>query len=156
MRHSEYEQRRRALEEQYHADAELLRAGYQAKLRALEMLWLASPDVAVLPARSAPLLPGETPASPAPKSTSPALLLPARPRGQVLNELETLLPSLPEVFDRRDVVRALGYEPSRASLHRAFSKLLEDRLIVLEAAAHSSKPSVYRKLPVPSGEPTGP
>jgi hypothetical protein len=43
MRHGEYERRRRALDTQYREDLELIRAGYQAKLRALEMLWFASP-----------------------------------------------------------------------------------------------------------------
>jgi hypothetical protein len=100
MRHSEYEQRRRALEEQYLAGAELLRAAYQAKLRALEMLWLVSPDVSVLPGRSPRLLSGETPALPV-QSPAPALPPPPPPlpRGQV--------------------------------------------------AGHASRPTSYRKLPVP-------
>jgi hypothetical protein len=42
MQHGEYERRRRVLEAQFREDVELLRAGYQAKLRALEMIGLPS------------------------------------------------------------------------------------------------------------------
>jgi hypothetical protein len=156
MRHSEYEQRRRALEEQYLADAELLRAAYQAKLRALEMLWLVSPDVSVLPSRSPRLLSGETPALPV-QSPAPALPPPPPPlpRGQFLAELVAALPSLPEVFDCEDIERALGYKPSRPTLNRAFSILREAQRIVVEVAGHASRPTSYRKLPVPPAALTG-
>jgi len=65
-------------------------------------------------------------------------------------ELVAALPSLPEVFDREDIERALGYKPSRPTLNRAFSILREAQRIVVEVAGHASRPTSYRKLPVPS------
>jgi hypothetical protein len=195
MRHSEYERRRRALEEQFRADVALIRAGYEAKLRALEMFWLASAEEAprVLPAARPPLLTSGTPtasATPAmsePVPTSETLAasetlvsetlavsetlvsetlaasetLPAEPplatppsqpvrRGQIFEEVDAVFPELPVVFDKRDVVAALGFAPPRATLYRVFSQLLSDRRVTMEHAAEGHAPTRYRKLAEPA------
>jgi len=157
MRQSEYEQRRRALEAQFQADVELLRAGYQAKLRALDMIWLASMDEA-LPAAPPPLpapeplqllesapdpeTPPETPAAAAPE---PAL----RP-GQVRYDLEDIFADLPEEFEKRDVVRLLGYEPPRSTLNRALSELLLAKRAKIVRYSEGHNRTRYRKLPPPA------
>jgi len=151
MQYGEYERRRRALEEQCHADLELVRSAYQAKIRALETLWLISSDVSILPAAPPPLLPAE--ASPASEAATHPVQeerpAPASIRGKACAEIYAALPSLPEVFDKKDIVRALGYEPSRPTLHRAFDHLLRDRRIALVQGGKANRPSIYRRLPVP-------
>jgi len=153
MQQGEYERRRRALEEQCLADLELVRSAYQAKIRALETLWLISPEVSILPASPPPLLPAETSLpGEAPSSSVPAVPAVAPPapatvrRGQARAEIEAALSSLPEVFDKQDIVRALGYEPSRPTLNRAFEHLLRGGRIVIEKGSLGNTPSVYRRL----------
>lgn len=158
MRDHEFELRRRALEAQFQADVDLLRAGYQAKLRALEMLWL-MPEGAALSApppfvvetlrlSDAPAK-GEPPAGSAPRPAPPPE--PARRRGQVMDDLDALFSELPEEFDWRDVVRVLGYSPPRGTLYRALTQLLSDRRTEVAHFPTGRSPSRYRKLPPPAG-----
>lgn len=164
MRQGEYERRRRALEAQFHEDVELLRAGYQAKLRALEMVWLASPEEALPVARPAldtveTLRLSETvPASetlPVRETLPPAPEPPARRRGQIAEDVEDILPELPEEFDKNDVVRLLGYEAPRATLHRVFSQLMIDGYIAMAHHSDGHTPTRYRKLLLPLEEDDG-
>lgn len=159
MQHNEYERRRRAIEEQLQADLELIRAGYQARLRALEHLWLASPgepppdassvtpasiETQVVPqaereeAQEAVPVPLQEPISSAPAQE--------RRRGDVLADILKAFPLLPEVFDKSDVVRLLGYEPTRPSLHRVWSQLRRNKKIVIERFSDGRKPQVFRKV----------
>jgi hypothetical protein len=154
MRQGEYERHRRALEAQFQADVELLRAGYQAKLRALEMIWLTAADEA-LPAAPPPLpaleplqlqaaapdseTPPEAPAAPAPQ---PAL----RP-GQVRYDVEDIFAELPEEFEKQDVVRLLGYAPPRSTLNRALSELLQAKRTKIVRYSDGYTRTRYRKLP---------
>lgn len=165
MDYQEYERRRRAIQEQLHADLELIRAGYRAKLQALDVLWLGSPPehqdgpseesarketpietlasaqtetLASAETQSADPVPGEAPVPPEP-------LRGAR-RGDVLMDILGTLPLLPEVFDKTDVVRLLGYEPNRPTLHRAWSRLMQERKIEMELASDGRRPTRFRKL----------
>jgi hypothetical protein len=152
MRHSEYERRRRALEMQFREDIELLRAGYQAKLRALEMLWFTSPGEALPaePAAHESIRLSETVTETlSARETLPEPPPPARQRGQALEDITASLPELPEVFDQRDLVRVLGYTPPRGTLHRVFGQLLRDKLIVMDHHSIGPIPTRYRKLPEP-------
>lgn len=163
MRHEEYERRRRALEAQLREDVELLRAGYQAKLRALEMLWLAPPGAA-LPqavAVSETLQLSETLASSEtlPETTPPRseTVTPPEPpkeirRGQVRDEIEAAFAELPEEFDRRDVIRVLGYEPPRATLFRVLEQLVVDKWISVAWYSNGRSATRYAKLPEPAEE----
>jgi hypothetical protein len=157
MRQGEYEQRRRALERQFREDVELLRAGHQAKLRALEMLWLVSPGEALPAGPPAPgaretLRLSETLAAsetlPVPETLpEPPAPGPARRRGQALEDVWERFADLPEVFDQRDVVRALGYAVPRATLYRVLGELLREKRVVLEEGSRGPNPIRYRKLP---------
>src|SRR5436305_6938881 len=152
MRHEEYERRRRALEAQFREDLELLRAGYQAKLRALEMLWLAPPGEALRQAAavSETLRLSETLAS------SETVTPPEPPkeirRGQVREEIEAAFAELPEEFDRRDVIRVLGYEPPRATLFRVLEQLVVDKWISVAWYSSGRSSTRYAKLPEPAEE----
>ena len=167
----EYERRRRAIEKQYLADLELIRAGYQARLRALEALRLTASAPERLDAGSempasveqetetlasnAPQT--ETPASaeapsetPVPIQIPPEAPQPSPPepirRYNVVDEILATLPRLPEVFDKSDVVRLLGYEPNRPTLHRAWQRLREQQKIEMAVHSDGRRPMKFRKL----------
>ena len=129
MRRSDYEQRRRALEETYEADLALIRSAHEARLRSLEALWLSDPEED----------PVETPA-PAPPVAPPRIVRP--PLAQAL---EDALPGLPDVFDKNDVIRALGWAPDRAFLFRALDDLIHQRRIVVERFGAGRVATTYRK-----------
>ncbi len=169
MRHSEYEQRRRALETQFREDVELLRAGYQAKLRALEMLWMASPGEALPPAASAAsetqrlsetLGSSETqpvseavPSSEAPEPPEepapPPAQEPENRRGMVREEIEAAFEALPTEFERQDVIRILGYEPPRATLFRVLNQLVAEGWLSIASYSIGRLSTRYSKLSKP-------
>jgi hypothetical protein len=127
MRSEEYERRRQAVQAQLQADLDLIRAGYEAKLRALESLWLSSPVGAPAAGPRSETAPNETPSSETPAGA------PARVsrRGDVLRDVRAVLSQLPEVFERRDVIQAIGYKPPRATLYRALATLQEEEEITI-------------------------
>lgn len=55
----------------------------------------------------------------------PAALPPPQPAVPLARTLEDIFPRLPEVFDKSDVVRLLGWDPPRSSLFRVLQRLTE-------------------------------
>lgn len=130
MRRSEYEQRRRALAEIHEADLELIRSAHEARLRSLDALWLADPEEEESEG------PPPTPvAHPAPRLIRPPLA----------QALGAALPGLPEVFDKNDVIRALGWAPDRAALFRALDHLVHQQRIAVERFGAGRVMTLYRK-----------
>jgi hypothetical protein len=150
MTRSEYEERLRALEAQRQADIALINAAHEIRVRSLERLWQAVAEVDGVPA--VPAVPGKG-MLPAPAIRPTVSAAPAaaprklRQRGEVQTDLEEALPQLPEVFDRRDIVRVLGYEPPRATLFRALRQLQDDGAIAMEDYCLIRTLNAYRKLP---------
>ena len=148
----EYQQRRQALEEQLQSDLNLIRAGYEAKLRALEMIWLTSDrpggspgeTVADETVRSETVAP-ETVGGEEPALASTALVSTAGQRN-TLGDLKAALPALPEVFDKDDIARALGYTPSRATLYRALAKLEREKKIAVVQVSSGRTKTLYRAM----------
>jgi hypothetical protein len=144
MRDDEYRKLRRALEEQRDADLELIRAGYRAKLYALDML----------SERALPVAPETQPAAetqkPAPETQSPAATEPVTQQTilvyGVQEEIEKILPRLPDVFDKLDIVRALGWEPHRATMHRALDTLQSEKKIAVQTRSRGRHRARYRKV----------
>jgi hypothetical protein len=136
MNDDEYERRKRALEEMYQADLTMVRAAHETRLRCLDALRQASPS----PADSAA---GLRPPTPPPPTPQPA----ARNQNPDLREavLEAL-PSLPELFTKDDVVRAIGFTPSRSSLQRILMDLDAKKTIRFEELSQGRHPTTYRKL----------
>ena len=62
------------------------------------------------------------------------------------DEIEALLRGLPELFDKDDVIRTLGWEPHRATLHRALNQLRIEKKIAVETAGEGRRPTRYRKV----------
>ena len=151
MTRSEYEERRRALEAQRQADIALINAAHETRIRSLDRLWQATAEddaILALPAAA------ETRALPAPAAVPAVSAPPAaahrkmRGRGEVINDLDEAFPQLPEVFDKRDITRVLGYEPARATLYRALQRLMVEGAIALEARSlPGTSLTAFRKIP---------
>jgi hypothetical protein len=136
MNSEEYERRKRLLEERLRADLELIRAGHEARLRALDALRDGSrgETQTTLETQTAETQTGAAPA------------VPAAGRGSVHDILD-VFPQLPEVFDKADVVRLVGYVPHRATLNRAWERLRSEGKIAIDHPHDGRRPTVYRKLP---------
>ena len=72
--------------------------------------------------------------------------VPVTQRGDVLRDITAVLDQLPAVFDKQDIVRALGYNPPRATLYRAISQLLLKEKIATTAYSIGRNLTKYRKL----------
>jgi hypothetical protein len=125
MTREEFEERLRALEAQHQEDIALMNAAHEARVRSLRSLWGAATDP-----------------PPAPKPASKR----KRERRSVLDDLAEVFEVLPEVFDKRDVARALGYEPSHTTLVRALHALMSHGVLGSETLSSGGTRSRYRKL----------
>jgi hypothetical protein len=138
MTRTEYEARRRRLDEELRIAMELLKSGHQAQVQMLDLLWKTAAAETV-PA------PG-----PAPSAPPPASVPEPRPRrrgaGELINEVATLLPRLPEVFTKDDVENALGETPDRTSFLRVMRQLEGAGWLRIEQFGHSRYPTSYRRL----------
>jgi hypothetical protein len=145
LRDNEYERLRRDIEERLAADLELIHAAHRARLEALDALRLASAGED----RSRP-----EPSASVPQTDSPEtpVAVQKRQRGDLFIEVLKIFPDLPGSFDRSDVARLLGYEPSRPGLHRVWDKLAADKKIVIECFSTGRKPTRYRKVEMGDGD----
>lgn len=145
MAREEDEQRKR-LEKQFQEAIELLKAGFHQQLRALELVWrtIAEGDE-LLPRAPAGVI-QEEPAAAVPASAAPQPAEPSRARqkrGQLWTDIDAVLDDLPDVFNRHDLVKALGYEPDPSALHRVIHGLLRRGVIVIKYRSHGKIPAVY-------------
>ena len=173
MKWSEYEQRRRAMERQLAADIEMLRAAHEIRVRALEQLWLDvsekdQPSPADGPerggAREEPAAAAPVAAEPVATGTHPGVQIgtqtgtqaPQEVRkgyGEVSLDIEEVFDSLPEVFDRPELVRTLGYQPVRTTFYRAIETLVAEGRITIESQSAGRHRTRYRKVGGPVREP---
>jgi hypothetical protein len=148
LQDNEYERLRRNIEERLAADLELIQAAHQARLKALDALRLASAD---------PQTPMESPLSvtqtePVQEPGGLPVAVPRLRRGDLLADILKIFPDLPEIFDKADVVRLIGYEPNRPGLHRVWDKLREDGKITMERFSAGRRPTRFRKVGVAAGD----
>lgn len=142
MTQDEYEHYKQKLDEQLRTGIELLKAAHAQQIRALELVWMMGrgegPGLVTLPAAE--------PATPAPPvSATPPPQPPRRRPGDLITDVEDALPALPEIFDRNDVLRTLGYEPDRGSLYRALQELTQEGVLSVHAPGGGRIPTQYRK-----------
>lgn len=128
MTQKEYEHYKQRLDEQLEAGIELLRAAHAQQHRALDLVWTMREGPEPAPAASP---------SPTPRAR--------REPWKLLNDAEAALGSLPDVFDRNDLVRVLGYQPDRGSLYRTLQELVGDGILAVEFAGSGRSPARYRK-----------
>jgi hypothetical protein len=156
MDHDPFVAMRERLEEQLRADIELLHQAHRAKLRAFETVARVHGDLAQTPGypgagQALPVL--GLPAAPAPQATASVETRRPKKEGWAdLNAIADAMERLPEVFDKNDVVRVLGYAPKRATLYRALDELRNDGLIVKESESEGRQPGRFRKLAGPKPE----
>lgn len=149
MERKEYERRKRILEGQRSEALALIQAGFDAQLRALDMVWMASPGSG--PLVSLPvevpqplLLAGSLPA-PAEPSQSPAPAKRVWGPAELYNLVFDLLPQLPDEFDRDDVMAALPERPKRSSLYKVLEELHYAGEIERVQSGRGQIPSTYRR-----------
>jgi len=143
MKHNEFLQRKRELDERLRAGIELLEAAHRAEVRALETLWVSYGGVPESLNRAATLPVLEGPAPPA------AAGQPSRVRREAWALHEDVLKALDQVppkFNKNDVCRAMGQTPQRASLHRVLQELIFDGTLQVEYSGIGRRPTVYRKV----------
>lgn len=143
MHLSEFERRKRSLDEQLAAGLELLRAAHRAQMRALQLIWVTSPENrGSLPPELLAVEAGAPDALP-PAPTAP----PARRKwkvGELIGAVQDAFDRLPETFDRTDVVAALGETPERSSLHRVLEELCEGGALEIVKRGYGRVPTRYR------------
>jgi hypothetical protein len=61
-------------------------------------------------------------------------------------DVEAVLPRLPETFTFVDVCRLLGYTPNRGSLYRVLRKLRIGGQLTVDFAGSGTQPARYRKV----------
>jgi hypothetical protein len=137
MTREEYEDRRRRLDEQLHGGIEMLEAGHRQQVRELDMAWMATAEEA-----DPSIIPMSQPAA-APQPTPRR-----RESGEFQDDVNAALAHVPDVFDRNDLCRALGYEPQRGSLYRALWDLVAAGVLELADRGAGRTPSRYRKTGV--------
>jgi hypothetical protein len=141
MRHNEYLQHKRELDERLSAGIALLEAAHRTEVRALEALWASFGEEEGADASTAP--------------SSPAHLSAARPGSlDLYDEVLEGLGRVPHEFGARDVSVAMGREIHRASLHRVLLKLSQDGVIAVKDSGLGRRATIYLKLlPAPETAP---
>jgi hypothetical protein len=143
MRRDEYEQRKQRLETQLREGIALLESAHRQQIRALELVWMttAEEDLAL------PAGPAVARSEPPPPVSVPAATHRSRRRGpgELEEEVESALPRVPEVFDRNDICRTLGYEPDRGSLYRVLQELVREGSLAIQDGGSGKSPTRYRK-----------
>lgn len=134
MTRDEYEAHRRRLADELRAAIELAEEGYRARVRALDLAWQAAAPGVPLPADS-------------PEPIAKRRRLP----GELTAEIRGLLPRLPQVFSKEDLLPLFAEPPQRASLFRALQELIWDGSLRQEQRGHGRIPTTYRQRPRTQG-----
>lgn len=147
LNQSEYQRRRRQLDEELRAGIDMLQEGHRTKIEALDSLWLKAAEEAPEspPAPTAPAPTAPEPAPPAPALPEPATLRERRQAGELRDDVEAALAAVGDEFVKRDLCRALGYTPNRTSLHRVLWDLQGEGLIEPLHPGQGGRATRYRK-----------
>ncbi len=143
MPQADYERYRKRLEEQLHSDIGMLYEAFRAKLSAYETVLRAHRGELALDFPRA----ADVPLAPSPVSLPPPVAaVPTRLESMALvDAVQEILPQLPEVFDKRDVLQALGFTPSRSTLYLALRTLAEQGVFAIARDPGGSQPTWYRR-----------
>jgi|SRR4051812_48731298 len=146
MTKDEYERTKTRLAEQRRSAMEMVEAGYQAQLKALELYWTlqggkgeAAQSVEVSSSGPAAAPPSEQAAPPAAEPE------PQRSAPEVDADVRATFPLFPETFTVRDAYRALGYQPYRSALYLSLRKLVQEGLVRILDPGSGRRAVVYQK-----------
>ncbi len=132
MTRSEYEAQRRRLDEEMRVAIEMVKAGHQAKIQVLDLMLTMSGEGTPEPVAAPP--------PPEPESRSWR-----RGAGELMGEVQEILPRLPALFTKADVEKALEEPADRASLYRVLQELEQAGWFKTETFGRGRKPTVYRR-----------
>jgi hypothetical protein len=139
MTRDEYERRRQHLDRELKAGIEALETAHRLQVRALDLTWMMLSQESVAPA------PPPT-RKPAAGVREPAAALTAQPKDEHLPEdLLAVVARCPDVFDRNDVCRELGFKPDRSALYRALQSLVQDGSLTVLERGEGRAPTRYAK-----------
>ncbi|PYQ62139.1 MAG: hypothetical protein DMF53_13745 [Acidobacteria bacterium] len=146
MIQDEYERTKARLAEQRRSAMEMVEAGYQAQLKALELYWSLQSEkgevahsVVVTSSGPAAVPPSGQEPLPAEKTA------PRRSAPEVNADVRATFPLFPETFTVRDVYQAIGYQPYRSALYLSLRKLVQEGLIRVLEPGSGHRAVVYRK-----------
>ena len=134
MTRSEYEARRRRLDEELRVVLEAVQAGHQARVQMLDLMWNMAAGGMPEPEAPPPVPSGP---EPRPKRRGP---------GQLFDGIVAILPGLPELFTKDDIEKALGERLDRATLFRVLRQLQDGGWLRTETPGRGKYPTVYRRL----------
>ena len=147
MNRNEYERIRARLEEQRRSGIALVEAAYQAQVRSVDLVWSLQGE------EGGAALEELIPAAATPQAPLPPPVAPAQRSGpEVEDDVRAAFPRLPNRFTRRDVCKALGYEPERGPLYRSLQKLVAEGHARVRTLGEGNKAAVYEKA---GGDGTG-
>src|SRR5437763_2035166 len=124
MTQDEYERTKARLAEQRRSAMEMVEAGYQAQLKALELYWTLQGGKGE-GAQPVEFISGGPAAAPTPGQAAPPAVEAETRRSapEVDADVRATFPLFPETFTVRDAYRALGYQPYRSALYLSLRKL---------------------------------
>jgi hypothetical protein len=140
MNREQYEEQKGRLGEQHRSLMAILESAHQTQIQALDMVWrMLSGEGSAFPGLAAAKGP-DRPVVAAPPTRQ------RRQPGELDEEVEAVLPRLPETFTFVDVCGLLGYTPNRGSLYRVLKKLKFGGQLTIDSEGSGTQPSRYRKV----------
>ncbi len=146
MNKDDYERSKARLAEQRRSAIEMVEAGYQAQLRALDLYWTLQNGGSEV-SDSLDLISGGPAAGPLSRQAAlqAEKAAPRRSAPEVDADVRATLPLFPETFTVRDAYRALGYQPYRSALYLSLQKLVQEGLIRVLEPGSGHRAVVYQK-----------
>ena len=146
MTRDEYERSKARLAEQRRGAIEMVEAGYQAQIKALELYWSLQGGKSEV--SQAETVSSDVPAGSAPpgQEAPPAVETVFRRNAPGVDlDVREAFPRLPETFTRREVCQALGYEPHRGALYQSLQKLVLTGFARIVERGMGHRAVVYQK-----------
>jgi len=146
MTQDEYERTKTRLAEQRRSAMEMVEAGYQAQLKALELYWSLQSGKSEVSHSIEASSSGPAAAPASGQGTPPAEEAETRRSApEVDADVRATFPLFPETFTVRDAYRALGYQPYRSALYLSLRKLVQEGLVRILDPGSGRRAVVYQK-----------
>jgi hypothetical protein len=146
MNQDEYERSKTRLAEQRRSAIEMVEAGYQAQIKAMELYWSLQTGTGEVAQSTAVTSSGPAVAPPSKQAAAPAGEAAPRPNAPKVDaDVRAAFPLFPETFTRHDACRVLGYEPYRGALYLSLQKLVREGLARVVEPGSGHRAVVYQK-----------
>ena len=146
MNRNEYERILLRLEEQRRTGIALVESAYQAQVRSVELVWRLQGEEGFEALGTVSAFGDGASRAPMQPEPPPPVAPPARKSAPEVDEdVRAVFSRLPHEFTRRDVCKALGYEPYRGALYRSLRRLIVDGHSRLQTRGEGHPPAGYEK-----------